>query len=58
MVSDLVNATEAAAILRVPARQIVERLRKKKGFPKAVRPGKEYLWFKQELQHWLNQQRV
>ena len=45
----LVNAQEAAEILRVSPRHIVERLRKRRGFPKAMRPGREYLWWKEEI---------
>ena len=56
--NDLVNAQEASELLRVSARHIVERLRKQKGFPKPLKPGREYLWFKQEILHWRNSKRV
>ena len=51
--SSLVNAKEAAEILRVSPRQIVERLRHRKGFPKPMRPGKEYLWHENEIVGWM-----
>ncbi len=54
----LVNAQEAAEILRVSPRHIVERLRKRRGFPKAMRPGREYLWWKEEIILWLRSSRA
>ena len=49
----LVNAVEASVILRVTPRQIVELLRHRRGFPKPLKPGREYLWHEKEIIGWL-----
>jgi len=53
-VSKLLNAKEASVLLRVTPRHVVERLRTRRGFPKALKPAREYLWHEHELIGWLN----
>jgi len=52
--SDLVNAKEIGEMFGISAQHVTERLRKRKGFPKARKPGREYLWWKAEIYHWFN----
>jgi predicted DNA-binding transcriptional regulator AlpA len=52
--SDLVNAREVGAMFGLNARHVVDRLSKKRDFPKGRRPGKEILWFKKDVVNWFN----
>ncbi len=54
--NDPINAKEVATMLRCKRRTVVEKLRKRKGFPPAYKPLDEYLWSRRDVQQWLNKQ--
>jgi predicted DNA-binding transcriptional regulator AlpA len=51
---DLLTAEEVAAILRVDARTVNERYAYREGFPKHIKPGKQKLWKKVEIQQYID----
>ncbi len=53
-VNELINAKEVAKLIHIAPRTVVEVKRHEKNFPKARKPGREYLWYKKEIIQWFD----